>query len=231
MTLHPRESRYGRPEFLEALRGRPRRPVQPEHAPRGLRRWQQRRVRPARAPAREPGQPGDAAALRRQPDDRVRARPRERDAAHLQLERLPRPEDQEELREGVRRQGRGDVLHDHGRGRPEDRVRSRRLRRLLPDRGPGRAADPGQAASAPESRLRAEPEERLAVAPGPLVRQGLAVHGPVHDLDDRDRLPHGQDHEDAAATTRTRTRSTGTSRTAGRRTCWTTAATRRRTCS
>ena len=77
MTMHPRESRYGRREFLGALRRRRRRPLEPEHAPRGLRRRRQRELQAARPDARETGEPGHVAALRRQPDDRVRSRARE----------------------------------------------------------------------------------------------------------------------------------------------------------
>ena len=87
-------------------------------------------------------------------------------------------------------------------------------------------ARPRKASPAAERQLPPEPRERLAVAPGSLVRQGLAVHGSVHDLDDRDRVPHRQGLEDRPETSRTRTRSTGTRRTGGRRTSSTTAAMR-----
>ena len=76
----------------------------------------------ARAAAREAGQPRHMAAPRRQPDDRLRPRAGERDASHLQLERLPVAEDQEGLRQGVRRRGRGDVLHHARRGDLEDQL-------------------------------------------------------------------------------------------------------------
>ena len=133
MTIHPRESRYGRREFL----GRSAAGVI------GLSSLStilaacgggdNGNFKPPELQLATPGEPGHVAAVRRQPDDRVRPRARERDAPHLQLERLPLAEDQEGLRQGVRRQGRGDVLLDDRRGGREDLVRRGRLRRLLPD--------------------------------------------------------------------------------------------------
>ena len=127
----------------------------------------------------------------------VGSRSRERPAPHLQLERLSRSEDQERLRQGVRRRRPGDVLLDDGRGGREDRLGGDRVRRLLPDGGSHRSARPRKASPAAERQLPPEPRERLGVAAGSLVRQGLAVHGSVHDLDDRDRVPHRQGLEDA----------------------------------
>ena len=101
-------------------------------------------------------------------------------AQDLQLERLPLAADQEGLREGVRRRGRGDVLRDDGRGDREDLVGRGRLRRLLPDQdriGPPRHREDAAAAEPrlpPESR-----EDGLARVAGPVVRQGLAVHRSV----------------------------------------------------
>ena len=40
-------------------------------------------------------------------------------------------------------------------------------------------------------------EDDLARAPRSVLRQGVAVHGPVHDLHDRDRLPDRQGRHDA----------------------------------
>ena len=159
----------------------------------------QRGVHASRAAARKPGEPGDAAAVRRQPDDRVGPRARERDASHLQLERLPLTQDQEGFAQGVRRQGRGDVLHDHGRGGREDRVRGGRLRRLLPDAGPHRPTRPRQGAAAAQPRL--PPEPRRTSGRRSRTRwydKGSQLHRPVHDVDDRDRVPRRQGREDAA---------------------------------
>ena len=131
-------------------------------------------------------------------DDRVRPRAGERHAPDLQLERLPLAEDQEGLREGVRRQGRGDVLLHDGRGDREDLLGRGRLRRVLPVRRPSEPARGREAAPALEPRVPPEPHEPLDLDPGSLVRQGLALHGAVHGLHDRDRVPDGQGLDDPA---------------------------------
>ena len=89
-------------------------------------------------------QPGHAAALRRQPGDRGQPRARGRSAQDLQLDRLPRQEDPQEVREGVRGQDRDHDLQHDGRGRREASERRRRLRRLLPDGRPARKARRGK---------------------------------------------------------------------------------------
>ena len=58
----------------------------------------------------------------------------------------------------------------------------------------------GEAASAPEPRLPAQPEEeRLADARRSLLRQWVALHRPLHRLPDRDRMANGQVSADIAA--------------------------------
>ena len=76
----------------------------------------------------------------------------------------------------------------------EDLVRRGRLRRLLPDSGSHEPTGQSwQGAPAAEPRLPRQPCERLALGSGPLVRQGLAVHGAVRHLDDGNWLSHRQD--------------------------------------
>ena len=132
MAFHPRESRYGQTGVPRTVRGGDRRALEPEHAPRRVRRRERRRASAATSQLARPGQPGHLAALRRQPADRLRARAGEGPAQDLQLERLPLAADHEGLRQGVRRRGRGRRLLDDRRVDGEDLLGRRRLRRLLP---------------------------------------------------------------------------------------------------
>ncbi len=198
MALHPREARFGRREFVVrsagGVVGLSSLSTILAACGGGNGGGSSARRPPART-ARQPGHLGD---LRRQPADRLRARAREGPAQDLQLERLPLAEDHQGLRQGVRRRGPALDVRDHGRVDGEDLVGRGRLRRVLPVPGAARPHGAREAPPAAQPRLRPEPrEEHLAGAPGPVLRQGLAVHGPVHDLHDRDRLSHRQGGHDA----------------------------------
>ena len=132
--MHPRESRYGRREFLGrsaagvvGLSSLSTMLAACGGADNGS-------FKPPALELATPDNPVTQPALRRQPDDRVRPRAGERHAPHLQLERLPLAEDQERTSRkeyGVKVEETFFDTMDEAIA--EDLVRRVRLRRLLPD--------------------------------------------------------------------------------------------------
>ena len=95
------------------------------------------------------------------------------------------------VREFGKKYGVGDQVRDllqHGAGDPEVPVRGDRRRHLLPDDRLPPQAGRGQDDPAAEPRLHPQPQERLARTPEPVLRPGVAILGPVHDLHDGHRL-------------------------------------------
>ncbi len=76
-----------------------------------------------------------------------------------------------------------------GRRRTEAAHPRGQVRRLLPDHRCGRQARRRQAAAAAQQVLPAERLQRLGPVPRPVLRQGRAVHRPVHALHHRRPLP------------------------------------------
>ena len=126
--------------------------------------------------------------------DRRRRPARGRPAPDLQLRRLHRSGDGQEVPEAVQHQGPDRDVQLGRRGRREARVRRRRVR---PDHGPERLEhrqpDRAEADQAAQPQLPAEPrEEHLARAGRPVLRPRRALHGPVRRLDGRHRLAQRQ---------------------------------------
>ena len=119
---------------------------------------------------------------------------RGRPAADLQLRRLRRPGDGQEVPAEVQREGPGRDLQLVRRGDREARVRGGELRpHHGPERLEHRRPDRAQAAQAAQPLLPAQPrEEHLARAGRPVLRPRRALHGPVRRLDGRDRLAQRQ---------------------------------------
>src|SRR4051794_2192958 len=156
------------------------------------RRRQAARARGAAAAA--PRQLDHLGDHRRQQADRGRRQAGGRPAPDLQLRRLRRPGDGQEVPEEVQREGPGRDLQLLRRGDREDRVRGGVLR---PHHGPDRLEhgrpDRPPPAQAAQPLLLPEPrEEHLARAVRPLLRPWRALHGPVRRLDGRHRLAQRQ---------------------------------------
>ena len=226
MVFHPRDPAHRSVSQTRLPPAVARRRRRPAHGVRDPRRVQRRRERSPgarrggpRPPLRHAGQPGHAAALRRQPADRLRPRARRRATRPLQLGAVHLEAGRPGLRQEVRGRGQGRDLLQHGAGDPEVPDRRGRRRRLLPDDRLPPQARRGQADPAPEPRLHPQADERLAGAPGPVLRQGVAVLGAVHDLHDGHRMANGHRSRRASKSWRpapTPTRSSGTPTTRAR---------------
>ena len=144
-------------------------------------------------PSREPGDPTDE----RRPDpvrhpDRAGGRSPDPElvAVHVEV----RAEPVRRVPPGRRHHLHGAVhVPEHGRGRSEAAGRSEGRRLLPDDRRDGQA---GRRRPPPTAQPRPHPgaaEGQLEDLPGPVLRPGVAVLRPVHDLHDRHRLsarPH-----------------------------------------
>ena len=194
------------------------RPVEPEHDPRRLRRLGQRQLQAAASSSsRSPDNPvtwplfDDNPMIASGPRARERNRCASTTGTATSGRRSRRTSRRSTASRSRRRSSRRWTRRSR-RSRPARSTSTSSSRR--PDRigrlVVGKALQPLNRDYLPNL------DERLAVGPGPVVRQGLAVHGPVHDLDDGDRLPHGQGRDDARRRCRTRTRSTGTRRIEGK---------------
>ncbi len=156
---------------------------------------QRLRLRPGRhrhRPAPAPEQPGQMARFPRKHRHRPEPGPRtRRHPADLHLGRLHQPGLCRRLRQEVQGQGAGHHVQHHGRGdvqaaqRAQLRPADRRYRRRA------RPAHRVQAGPAAQPLLYPEHHPGLARLHQPVLRPGLAVHGAVHDLYDRDLLAQG----------------------------------------
>ena len=172
------------------------------------RRPRRRRGHPARA-ARLPGRP---AAHRRHGQVEHEARARRR-AQDLQLRRLPRPGDDQGVRQAGGRQRPGDDVPDARGGVQQAERRQPRGRRDLLDARPAVAPRRPPAPDAAQPRARPQPdEERLARAAQPVLRRRGPLQHPVRDLHDGHRLAPRQDRLRPVASSTSRGTRSGTRR-------------------